>query len=370
MYELTEWEKVNDEPVEYYIKQDTLIDYSQNITYNTTLQKALNALEDVISFRFDAYNELVSGNDVFDAAIKEITGFTIIWHLEKSEREQVVAGLQLLIDLAKQLSALQISDRFIDFCLDRRYEGHKRRALNTGFASNRNTIKKLNNGEEYVFALSLGRYFEGEEPPTYTKTGTVSYGDIENKYYYFDNDPTGIGDFALRTDEYKEIFYGEENYSNPYGWMEAEGNFELSSIEDTTAPLYYCIAQEQTEGKFKTRFVRPDSEDLNRVYYYPDDNGDYIRVKRFDSPFTTEKVYVEYDGYNWLNGEFDKVLLKGGNNEWKVLYNNKLWWEDNKREAQRFRRSPTYICLQPKTKVGQDSQTVNFACAPYELLEP
>lgn len=367
--EVTKWESTEKGPVEYYIKQDTLIDYSKNVTYNTNLQKALNALEDVMSFKFDAYNELVSGNEVFDAVIKELKSFTIIWHLEKSEREQVVAGLQLLIDLAKQLSALQISDRFIDFCLDRRYEGHKRRALNTGFAANRNVIKKLNNGEEYVLAFSLGRYYEGEEPPTYTKTGTVSYGDIENKYYYFDHDPTGIGDFALRTDDYKEIMYGEANYANPYGWMELEGNFELATTDDTIAPLYYCIAQEKTEGKFATRFVRPDSDDLNRAYYYPDDEkGDYIKVKRFDSPFTTEQVYVTQEDYNWLNGEFDKVLLKDGT--WKVLYNNKLPWEDQKREAKRFRRSPTYICLKPKVEVGVDSQTVHFGCAPYEQLNP
>jgi hypothetical protein len=40
-----------------------------------------------MSFKFDAYNELVTGNEIFDAVIKEITSFTIIWHLEKSERE-------------------------------------------------------------------------------------------------------------------------------------------------------------------------------------------------------------------------------------------------------------------------------------------
>jgi hypothetical protein len=212
----------------------------------------------------------------------------------------------------------------------------------------------------------LGRYYEGDEPPIYSKTGSVSYGDIENKYYYFDNDPTGIGDFALRTDDYKEIFFGEPNYANPYGWMEAEGNFELATTDDTIAPLYYCIAQEKTEGKFSTRFVRPDSEDLNRVFYYPDEEGDYIRVKRFDSPFTTEKVYVKYEGYNWLNGEYDKVLLDTG--EWKVLRNITTLFRKEIRNPKRYRRSPTYICLKPKVAPGVDDKTLNFACAPYELV--
>jgi hypothetical protein len=104
--EVVKWESTEQGPIEYYIKQDTLIDYSKSVTYNTNLQKALNALEDVMSFKFDAYSELVTGNDIFDAVIKELKSVTIIWHLEKSEREQVVAGLQLLIDLAKKLSAL------------------------------------------------------------------------------------------------------------------------------------------------------------------------------------------------------------------------------------------------------------------------
>jgi hypothetical protein len=60
--------------------------------------------------------------------------------------------------------------------------------MNTGIAGNRKVIKKLNKGEEYVFAISLGKYNEGENAPLYNKEQEVTYGDIENKYYAFTSD--------------------------------------------------------------------------------------------------------------------------------------------------------------------------------------
>ena len=341
--ELTSWKEYQDilgnQSREYYRKQETFIDYSDNIVFNTNLEKAIKNLEEVISLRFDDANELKTGNKVFDDVVDAITGFTIIWHLEKEEREQAVAGTKLLIALAKKLTALQISDDFIDFCLDRRYEGHKRRALNTGFAANRNVIKKFNKGEEYVLALSLGRYYEGEEPPAYTKKGSFTYGDIENKYYYFDHNPIGIGDYVMGVDDYKEIFQGEPNYNTPYGWMEAEGRFELATIDDTIAPLFVCIAQEIAKDKFVTRFVKADSSEITRSFYYEEPEGEYICVRTLGGLFQFSKSFEKANNYKWLNGKFDQVLLK--NNKWRVLYNSR------KEEAKRFRKSPTYICLKP-----------------------
>ena len=341
--ELTSWEEYVDIlgnwSREYYRKQETFIDYSDNIVFNTNLEKAIKNLEEVISLHFDDASELKTGNKVFDDVVDAITGFTIIWHLEKEEREQAVAGTKLLIALAKKLTALQISDDFIDFCLDRRYEGHKRRALNTGFAANRNVIKKLNKGEEYVLALSLGRYYEGEEPPAYTKKGSFTYGDIENKYYYFDHNPIGIGDYVMGVDDYKEIFQGEPNYNTPYGWMEAEGRFELATIDDTIAPLFVCIAQEVAKDKFVTRFVKADSSEVTRSFYYEEPEGEYICVRTLGGLFQFSKSFEKADNYKWLNAKFDQVLLK--NNKWRVLFNSR------KEEAKRFRKSPTYICLKP-----------------------
>jgi hypothetical protein len=57
------------------------------VTYNSNLNKAMKNLEEVIALRFDDVAELKTGNKVFDDVTKAITGFTILWHLEKEERE-------------------------------------------------------------------------------------------------------------------------------------------------------------------------------------------------------------------------------------------------------------------------------------------
>jgi hypothetical protein len=64
----------------------SLVDYSDDVEYNLTLRKALNNLEEIISLKLDDVEELSTDNRVFDEVTKALTGFTIIWHLEKEER--------------------------------------------------------------------------------------------------------------------------------------------------------------------------------------------------------------------------------------------------------------------------------------------
>lgn len=358
-YELTKWEKdENGKIFDYYIQVKSLVDYSDDVEYNLTLRKALNNLEEIISLKLDDVEELSTGNRIFDEVTKALTGFTIIWHLEKEERQQVIEGTKLLLELSKQLTALQISDDFIDLSNDRRYEAHKRRALNTGFSANREVIKKLNKGEEYVFALSLGRYYEGEEPPVYNKMSSFSYGDIENKYYYFDNDPSGIGDYVLGIEDYKEIMEGEEGYETPYGWAEAEGCYELAGLDSTTGPRFYCIAQETTEGRFITRFVTPDSSELTRVFYYPCEDGDYIYTREVDGLFKTKYSFQKFETYKWANAEWDQVLLNSG--VWHVLFN------ELRPKAKRYRRSPTYICTKVDLGPSLENDIQVIECTTYD----
>lgn len=364
-YSVDEWEIDENTglPRDYYIKERTLVDYSnsKNIDYNTQLRIALLNLEEIMALKFDDIDELSTGNKIFDEVVKSVTGFTIIWHLEKEEREQVVEGTKLLTNLAKQLMALQISEDFVNFSLSRRYEAHKRRALNTGFADNREIIKKLNKGEEYVFALSLGQYNEGEEPPVYNKQSSVTYGDVENKYYYFDNNPNGVGDYTLGIDDYTEIFKGEENYSTPYGWMEAEGNYELASIDETIAPLFYCIAQETTENRFVVRFVPQDSKEIEKVFYYPDDNGEFIYKRKPGGLFETSYSFVPFDDYNWLNGQLDQILLKDGS--WTILTQRRS------EKAKRYRKSPTYICMKPNESSNEEIRPLKVSYYTHENFD-
>ncbi len=48
-----------------------------------------------------------------------------------------------------------------------RYSKRRHRAINTGVAANRKTISTFTPGEKYVFAISLGRYKDGEDCPLY-----------------------------------------------------------------------------------------------------------------------------------------------------------------------------------------------------------
>lgn len=334
---------------EYYEYQPNFINYSKNVEFNKNLSAAIRNLEQVISLKYDDKEELKTGNKAFDELTEAMTGFSIIWHLEKQEREQIVDGTKLLINLAKRLTALQISEDFIELGTDRRQEGHKRRALNTGFAANRSVIKKLNRGEEYVLAFSLGQYREGiDEPPTYTKKSSINYGDVKNKYYYFDNNADGVGDYALGTDDYKEIFSSENDFNTPYGWMEFESQYELAAENDTTNPLYFCIAQEFMNGKYSVRFVPIKSNEVNKSFYYPDDNGDYMCIKTLSG---AKSYYDINENRSLIKELFKKVLTKKGNWEWliKAKKNEEKEEDIEVDKIARFRLSPTYICGSAKT---------------------
>lgn len=334
---------------EYYEYQPNFIDYSKNVEFNKNLSAAIRNLEQVISLKYDDKEELKTGNKAFDELTEVMTGFSIIWHLEKQEREQIINGTKLLINLTKRLTALQISEDFIELGTDRRQEGHKRRALNTGFAANRSVIKKLNRGEEYVLAFSLGQYREGiDEPPTYTKKSSINYGDVKNKYYYFDNNADGVGDYALKTDDYKEIFSSENDFNTPYGWMEFESQYELAAENDTTNPLYFCIAQEFMNGKYSVRFVPIKSNEVNKSFYYPDDNGDYMCIKTLSG---AKSYYNINENRSLIKELFKKVLTKKGKWEWliKAKKNEEKGEDIEVDKIARFRLSPTYICGLAKT---------------------
>jgi hypothetical protein len=65
--------------------------------------------------------------------------------------------------------------RTIDGALrNARYSTRVRRAVNTGIAANRKQIENFSESEEYIFAVSLGQYKEGEPVPEYNRE--IKYG--------------------------------------------------------------------------------------------------------------------------------------------------------------------------------------------------
>jgi hypothetical protein len=67
--------------------------------------------------------------------------------------------------------------------LQNRYSYRSRYAVNNGVAANRQTIKTLTPGEQYLFAASLGK-FTGEDGPEYKRE--VQYGGkVPTEFYEF-----------------------------------------------------------------------------------------------------------------------------------------------------------------------------------------
>lgn len=84
-----------------------------------------------------------------------------------------------------------------------RYSKRARYAINTGVAANRQIIESLTPNEEYLFAVSVGKFLEGEEEPEYGRT--IHYGTkTSNEFYTFEN-ITNSDEFAQKAgDEAKQ----------------------------------------------------------------------------------------------------------------------------------------------------------------------
>jgi hypothetical protein len=78
----------------------------------------------------------------------------------------------------------EIEDIINNLLISNRYSKRSRFAINNGVATNRKTIDKLNPGEEYLFAISLGKFEDGDEPPKYGRD--LTYGTkVPSEYYNF-----------------------------------------------------------------------------------------------------------------------------------------------------------------------------------------
>lgn len=139
--------------------------------------------------------------------------------------------------------------RTIDGALrNARYSTRIRRAVNTGIAANRKQIENFSESEEYIFAVSLGQYKEGESVPEYgheikygakTPTELYTFEDIDDSEAILKkvreeaytqavaeikNHPTRY----LNTDEYGNIT--DEIYLKVYNDYLAEKEAEYTAI--------------------------------------------------------------------------------------------------------------------------------------------
>ena len=100
----------------------------------------------------------------------------------------------------------EIEDIINEILVSGRYSQRSRFAINTGVAANRKIIDKLNPGEEYLFAVSLGKFKEGEIEPNYGRE--LTYGaKVPSEYYTFTD----------TEDHNSFIFKATEKVSNEIG---------------------------------------------------------------------------------------------------------------------------------------------------------
>jgi hypothetical protein len=79
----------------------------------------------------------------------------------------------------------EIEEIIGEVLITERYSKRSRFAINNGVAANRKVIENFNPGEEYLFAVSLGKYEEGvDNPPEYKRS--ITYGTkVPYEYYTF-----------------------------------------------------------------------------------------------------------------------------------------------------------------------------------------
>ena len=107
----------------------------------------------------------------------------------------------------------EIETMFKEYLASIRYSKGSRVAINTGVAANRDKIKQLSPGEEYVFAISLGKFKDGETPLELKEENydEITYGaEVPDAYYEFievESDGKLSYDAAYTAiDEYKKLF--------------------------------------------------------------------------------------------------------------------------------------------------------------------
>jgi len=94
----------------------------------------------------------------------------------------------------------EIEDMINEYLLSLRYSVRSRYAINTGIAANRSVIESLTPNEEYMFAVSLGKYIENED------------GTTENEPHYCTLKEVN----GETVEEYTEIYYGAKTPTEFY----------------------------------------------------------------------------------------------------------------------------------------------------------
>jgi hypothetical protein len=132
-----------------------------------------------------------------------------------------------------------------------RYSKGQKVAINTGVAANRNKIKQFSPGEEYVFAVSLGKYKDGDTPPKINDT--ISYGVTPPDAYYEFVEVENSGELAYIVAE-EAIKTFRVDYLN--------NKIKKHLLNPSYQGLYnevYNSTYENKKNEYKNRYLRTTS---------------------------------------------------------------------------------------------------------------
>ena len=146
-----------------------------------------------------------------------------------------------------------------DYLKSNRYSIGYRAAINTGVAANRNKIKQLSPGEEYIFAVSLGKFKEGEEPLEMYKDN-ITYGVTAPDAYY---------QFLDVDDEDGQLSYAAANKAiDEYRALFEANNMKYYQENTTYAGEYqkvYNDTYNTLKDKYKKRYLRTSTLSNNQT---------------------------------------------------------------------------------------------------------
>lgn len=130
----------------------------------------------------------------------------------------------------------------------KRYSKGARVAINTGVAANRSKIEQLSPGEEYIFAVSLGKFKDGETPPKINDE--IIYGvEKPDAYYQF-----------IEIDSSGEIAYqGALNAIKEFNTELSDKNLNYYLENTTYQGLYqqtYDSTYNDLKEKYKAQYLR------------------------------------------------------------------------------------------------------------------
>lgn len=133
--------------------------------------------------------------------------------------------------------------------LNMRYSNRSRRAINTGMAANRKIIENLSNGEEYVFAVSLGKYKETEEAPEYGRE--IKYGaTTPTELFVFSEKGNADIDAVVSEEAYLKAY--KEVTENPQRYLEVD---EKGNITDAIYKEAYNTYVTAASIEYENRYI-------------------------------------------------------------------------------------------------------------------